>query len=410
MLRYVLLSLVLIAPLLGCTDYARTARHRKIMKTIEDVGGYVELGDDVEIDENHFCDDVITFINLDEADLSAIPFPEVFPLESMQGVVVRGNELNDLQVREIATCANLEEVSIPYTKVTDKSVASLRDLKKLSQLFLNGCNVTDACIDDLLAMENLKTVGLSETYVTQAGIDRLLTHPGLEEVYWDQVPSEEIRQLICSLGSHGIVVSRDGEGHDDDCDKPLVYLVDMGPRSTLDDSAFKLIDQLAEKACLKVMVRNGETLSRLSEFPPLLEINLSDGAFSEVNESFDARKLTVLSAKKVVVYPYPCSLKFQPELVKIKGLQDIELLDVEMDPATWEALINAPQIQRIALELCRFSEFEKFSVPKREIELVFKDTRAFPDEEKMIEANILRLQGKELSSPDENAAQSEESP
>ena len=75
--------------------------------------------------------------------------------------------------------AEIVEVSLRGTEVTDAGLKDLARLTNLTTLVLEVTQVTDAGLKDLARLTNLTTLDLRGTQVTDAGLQDLLT-PALE--------------------------------------------------------------------------------------------------------------------------------------------------------------------------------------------------------------------------------------
>lgn len=120
------------------------------------------------------------------------------PLAGLKCVVslnVRGKEITDAGVAELADTTGLVRLHLERTKVTDGCLKSLVKLEHLEYLNLYGTEITDAGLEAVVPIKSLKKLYVWQTKVTIDGIAKLkAARPDLQIVP-DLVKDKERAEL-----------------------------------------------------------------------------------------------------------------------------------------------------------------------------------------------------------------------
>lgn len=98
---------------------------------------------------------------------------ELAAIPSLTHLELNATQVTDAGLRELTTLPNLAELHLYKTRVTDAGMRLLRVFPKLTHLDLTNTAVTDAGTKDLATLTNLTKLGLSETEVTDRGLAEL---------------------------------------------------------------------------------------------------------------------------------------------------------------------------------------------------------------------------------------------
>jgi Leucine-rich repeat (LRR) protein len=86
------------------------------------------------------------------------------------GLYLKGLQVTDAGLKELAGLKNLQSLDLGNTQVTDVGVKELGALKNLELLYLGRTQVTDVGLKGLLELENLESLNLVGTPVTDEGL------------------------------------------------------------------------------------------------------------------------------------------------------------------------------------------------------------------------------------------------
>jgi len=162
----VALSLFLLGPSPAQQPPKRSEAEKKALDKIRQLGGFaMELAqNDPRLDVSYHLMD------------KKISVDHLTPLRDLPGLVhlnLRGTEVTDDMLAQVAGCKTLLRLHLEKTKVTDKGLAHLKGLTDLEYLNLYGTEVGDAGLANLEGLKKLKTLYLWQTKVTDAGVDKL---------------------------------------------------------------------------------------------------------------------------------------------------------------------------------------------------------------------------------------------
>ncbi len=87
---------------------------------------------------------------------------------------MRGTNVSDAGVAQLANLVNLEYLDASSTRLTDAGMRHLGGLPKLSYLSLSGTQVGDSGLAQLLELQWLSYLDLSNTHVGDAGLVHLI--------------------------------------------------------------------------------------------------------------------------------------------------------------------------------------------------------------------------------------------
>lgn len=144
----------------------RTEAENKALEKVKQLGGSAleQAQNDARLDVAfHLMDKKITAEHL-------VPLKE---LKSLIGLNLRGTEVNDDMLANLAGCTALIRLHLERTKVTDKGMPHLKGLVNLEYLNLYGTEVGDAGLEQLEGLKKLKSLYLWQTKVTDKGVEKL---------------------------------------------------------------------------------------------------------------------------------------------------------------------------------------------------------------------------------------------
>jgi translation elongation factor EF-Tu-like GTPase len=94
---------------------------------------------------------------------------------------LRGTEITDAGLVQIAKQKTLVRLHLEKSKITDKGLEQLKELENLEYLNLYGTEITDAGLVHLEGLKKLKSLYLWQTKVTDEGVKKLQAAlPGLK--------------------------------------------------------------------------------------------------------------------------------------------------------------------------------------------------------------------------------------
>jgi len=105
---------------------------------------------------------------------------ELAGLKGLQMLDLTGTQVTDAGLRELAGLKGLHTLELGGTQVTDAGMKGLAGLKGLQSLHLAGTRVTDAGLKELSALKALQMLDLQTTRVTDAGLRELAALTGLQ--------------------------------------------------------------------------------------------------------------------------------------------------------------------------------------------------------------------------------------
>jgi len=94
-------------------------------------------------------------------------------LKFVYSVNVRGKDITDDGLANLAESAGLVKLHLERTKVTDAGLKHLAGLQNLEYLNLFGTEVTDAAVDGLAGLKKLKQVYIWQTKISEEGVKKL---------------------------------------------------------------------------------------------------------------------------------------------------------------------------------------------------------------------------------------------
>jgi hypothetical protein len=89
------------------------------------------------------------------------------------GLDLRGTDVTDAGLKELAGFKSLHALNLGGTDVTDAGLKELAGLQSLQTLSLGGTEVTDAGLKELAGLQSLQALSLLQTKVTDAGLKEL---------------------------------------------------------------------------------------------------------------------------------------------------------------------------------------------------------------------------------------------
>ncbi|MDA1159863.1 MAG: hypothetical protein O2983_09655, partial [Planctomycetota bacterium] len=100
----------------------------------------------------------------------------VAPLKGLKCIYslnLRGTEVDDKGVAQLADTTGLVKLHLEKTKVTDEALKHLTKLENLEYLNVYGTEVTNAGLDTIVPMKNLKKIYIWQTKVDIDGVAKL---------------------------------------------------------------------------------------------------------------------------------------------------------------------------------------------------------------------------------------------
>lgn len=116
---------------------------------------------------------------------------------SVNMVELRGPNVNDEVVRELAGLNWLTSLALEQTQVSNAGLSVLRSLPYLQELTLTYSQVTDDGLGQLQQLPHLQVLKLTGTPITDAAVPKLAEFPALQTLYirWTQISDEGAAQL-----------------------------------------------------------------------------------------------------------------------------------------------------------------------------------------------------------------------
>jgi hypothetical protein len=128
-------------------------------------------------------------------------------------VELRGPNVNDEVVRELAGLDWLSSLSLEQTQVTDVGLGVLRSLHYVQDLSLTYSQVTDGGLEQLKQLPQLRYLKLTGTPITDGAVPTLADLPALQTLFvrWTRITDEgagKLRELAptCEVHHHELAV------------------------------------------------------------------------------------------------------------------------------------------------------------------------------------------------------------
>ena len=96
---------------------------------------------------------------------------------------LRGRNLNDAGLKDVAKLKNLIELNLRDTKITSAGLTHLKGLVNLTRLHLERTNVDDTGIVHLKGLTKLRYLNLYNTKITDKALEHLADLKNLEQLY-----------------------------------------------------------------------------------------------------------------------------------------------------------------------------------------------------------------------------------
>ena len=136
-------------------------------------------------DRSSWLADLRQLVIVDSRDDIDEVLPHVKKLRNLRALIVRGSQVTDRGLMNLAEMTRLEKLELTRNGITDAGLVHLQGLRNLEHLWLFDTQVTDAGLVHLGALSNLKTLDLSDTNVSDAGLVHLKALDRLHEVRLD---------------------------------------------------------------------------------------------------------------------------------------------------------------------------------------------------------------------------------
>lgn len=116
-------------------------------------------------------------------------------------VDLRGKNVDDAALAELAGLWQLEILKLDGTKITDDGMRILLSMPRLKELHLRHTNLSDRAAATLAALPQLETVYLTGTKMTDASVDELAKRTTMTTAYirWTQISNEGAARLAAAL-------------------------------------------------------------------------------------------------------------------------------------------------------------------------------------------------------------------
>lgn len=338
-------------------------QNRDIEKLVDAAGGHV-IYDGTKLDAG----DVITTIDMQNVNFSAIPFTKIFPLVGLVCLNLPGADLGNIHLERISQCPDLVDLDLSYSTAADASTGYLKNLKGLRILNLSGCSVSDECIDDLLAIHTLSDLDLRDTHITSAGLARLKKNPKLK-IEWYETSSGEVQLLCGQIARYQIGIDREASTRNES-GKKWCYKIHIKEYSEYDESLVDSLNKLAEDGDLEIKIESGLFLSMLSKLNRIYDLILMPEAFSGYIEGFPCNELSGVQCEKLYMFSEVCEFQFLEELSQMHGLAEFQLVGQGVDRTAWDGLISVPNLKRLVFDHCYFYEIQAYAVPTESLSVV----------------------------------------
>jgi Leucine-rich repeat (LRR) protein len=163
-------SMLLLSTLLsmGSTGFAEgdaADAEKKAIAKIRELGGLVM---EVAQNDNH--------LEVSYATQTKVGNDHLVPIKDLTRLVhlnLRGAEITDGGLENIAKQQTLTRLHLEKTKITDKGLEHIKGLTNLEYLNLYGTEITDAGLAQLEGLTKLKSLYLWQTKVTDEGVEKL---------------------------------------------------------------------------------------------------------------------------------------------------------------------------------------------------------------------------------------------
>ena len=217
LLRYSLRSLFVATAVIGVllAMYVVPAeRQRRAVAVIEDAGGHVFYGYDLEGQEMPWLGRMLGRDYAAESHDAWLvgetdaPFIAACQLRTLRGINLMHGDAPDSRLLLLADLKDLRELHLQRAAVTDDGLALLAGMVHLEVLLLDECPITDKGLGHFRTLRSLRALGLSGTSITDAGMCVLAKLPNLEV-----------------LSINETVVSDDGLAELHSCDKLMVLTI-----------------------------------------------------------------------------------------------------------------------------------------------------------------------------------------
>lgn len=105
--------------------------------------------------------------------------------QQLEVLKLRGQPVNDDELRQLCQLPKLRVLNIPHSAVTDDGLALLTTLKELELLRIGSSSISDKGISHIAVIPQLRFLHLIEVPLTDAGLLPLGDMPQLESFYLD---------------------------------------------------------------------------------------------------------------------------------------------------------------------------------------------------------------------------------
>jgi hypothetical protein len=111
---------------------------------------------------------------------------------------------DDALLAELGGLSNLQTLRLNHTQISDAGLAHLKSLHQLTELYLGGTEIGDAGLKHLSDLTNLEVLDLRETQITDSGLEHLKPLINLQTLYITQTHvtlkgRERIRKTLPNL-------------------------------------------------------------------------------------------------------------------------------------------------------------------------------------------------------------------
>jgi len=214
-----LFAALLIPVMLGCAAEVPQSRDQDEMTDTSEFIEWVEQLDadlDREFDSyNVNADGEITYIDLQEAQITDNDLSRLVGLKQLEELNICGNEISDEGLIHIAQLTTLQYLDLSFTHITDDGLQHLQRLTNLQSLLLNGLDdddqLTDAGIRYLVPLVQLSELRLNGAHITDQSVDALLTFRNLRmlDISGTRISEEGYRRLReglpdCDIERHSV--------------------------------------------------------------------------------------------------------------------------------------------------------------------------------------------------------------
>lgn len=127
-------------------------------------------------------------ISLPFTDLTDAGLPHLAKLVKLEELEFSDTKITGEGMRHLRTLAKLRELLIGVAANSDIGLEHLSALPRLEKLFTEGAAITDVGLAHLARLKSLTTLSLSDSSITAQGLEHLIALPDLNALYIDGTP------------------------------------------------------------------------------------------------------------------------------------------------------------------------------------------------------------------------------